>query len=627
MRRFKVALLLVVVALGFFCLVRPLLGGEPRPAPELKRRPPAANSQPQGQRNWIPNTVKVNTRLVVLEVVATDKKGKPITDFKAGDFTLLEDGKEQKVSVFQLQQPTSNAKVPSQLPANVFTNAVQLQASGPRNVIVLDAWRSLPENQSFARSQIVKYVKQMPVNAPTAIFEFDNGGIRMLQDFTTDRNLLLEAAKKIKTELSLAQSRGLQWGMGGYSSSFPAQYLSNMGAADERQVLQDFATTLAAYPGRKNLIWISDSLMTTSYPDGALGMSPFLGGSLVLGAFDFTETENGAETKKTAEAMIDSQVAVYPVDPRGVPGVPPPFTAESGGSPFSAANGSFGGFGGFGGPRLSGGFIGPGRGYFGDPFDALDAGFQLRGPALFRDGPYLSTLYHQMDDLAARTGGKAYYSRNDLAKAISDGVNDGSTYYVLGYYPDNKYWNGAFRRIDVKINRPGITLRHRPGYVALDPETYTSKPAAMQDTDLHRALNLSTPVETMLTIYAVVTPPSPQTQNKVSVQYAINAQGLDFQHGDDGLEHASVDCIVQAFTEKGVVVKASANTYLASLKPESFKRVSQNGFPCMQSLDLPAGNYQLKLLARDNNTGAIGTVNAKVTVPKGLVKVPAAAKP
>jgi len=111
------------------------------------------------------------------------------------------------------------------------------------------------------------------------------------------------------------------------------------------------------------------------------------------------------------------------------------------------------------------------------------------------------------------------------------------------------------------------------------------------------------------------------------VQYAINAQGLDFQHGDDGLEHASVDCIVQAFTEKGVVVKASANTYLASLKPESFKRVSQNGFPCMQSLDLPAGNYQLKLLARDNNTGAIGTVNAKVTVPKGLVKVPAAAKP
>src|SRR5260370_5297170 len=151
MRRFKVALLLVVVALGFVCLVGRLLGGEPRPAPELKRRPPAANSQPQGQRNWIPNTVKVNTRLVVLEVVATDKKGKPITDFKAGDFTLLEDGKEQKVSVLQLQPPTPNAKVPSPLPANVFTNAVQLQASGPRNVIVLDAWRSLPENQSFAR--------------------------------------------------------------------------------------------------------------------------------------------------------------------------------------------------------------------------------------------------------------------------------------------------------------------------------------------------------------------------------------------------------------------------------------------------------------------------------------------
>ena len=622
MRRFNVAVLLVVVAVGFFSLVRPVSAGEPGKAPELKRRPSATPQLPP-ERNWIPTTVKVNTRMVVLDVVATDKKGRPITDFKAGDFTLLEDGKQQKISVFQLQQPAapSNTKAqPLQLAANVFTNVAQLQPSGPRNVIVLDAWRSAPANQAFARWSIVKFVKQMPVNEPTAIFEFGNQGIRMLQDFTTDRALLLAAAKNIKTEVSVVQVGTPQWGINGHSYFSSAQYRANIGAVDERQVLQDFATTLSAYPGRKNLIWISDALMTTSYSDGSLGVSPFLGGSLVLSDFDFTESQNGAETNKTVQAMVDSQVAVYPIDPRGVAGVPSSFTAESGESPFSASRGSFGSFGGFGGfgGRRGSNF----NALSGDPFNALDAGYQLRGPALFRDGPYLQALYHQMDDLAARTGGKAYYSRNDVAKAISDGVTDGSTYYVLGYYPENKYWNGAFRRIEVKINRSGITLRHRPGYVALDPEAYTSKPAEMQNTDLRRALNLSTPVETMLAIYAQVTPPSSQTQNKVAVQYAINAQGIDFQHGDDGLEHASIDCVLQAFTEKGEVVSASANTYLASLKPESFKRVSDNGFPCMQKLDLPPGKYLLKLAARDNHTGAIGTVNARVAVPKLSAKAP-----
>ncbi|HTC92933.1 MAG TPA: VWA domain-containing protein [Terriglobales bacterium] len=603
MHRFNIAVLLLIVAGSFFSS-RPLYGGEPGKTPELKRRP-AAQLPPE--RNWLPTTVKVNTRMVVLDVVATDKKGHPVMDFKAGDFTLLEDGKEQKISIFQLQQPAPplvTKAQPPQLEANVFTNALQLQPMGPRNVIVLDAWRSAPENQSFARSQIIKFVKHMPVDEPTAIFEFGNRGIRMLQDFTTDRALLLAAAKNIKPELSLAQVGTRQWGMSGYSYFSSAPYRANIAAVDERQALQDFATTLSAYPGRKNLIWISDALMTTSYPGGSLGMSPFLGGSLVLSDFDFTESQNGAKTKKTAQAMVDSQVAVYPVDPRGVPGVPSPFKAEQCGSPLSAALG-------FGDPQP--GFLGSA---------CVDTSYQLDGPALFRDGPYLRALYRQMDDLAARTGGKAYYSRNDVAKAISDGVTDGSTYYVLGYYPDNKYWTGAFRRIEVRVNRPDVKLRHRPGYVALDPGAYAAKPVAMQNTDLHRALLLSTPVETMLTIYARVTPPSSQTQNKVAVQYGIDPHGIDFQHGDDGLEHASIDCVLQAFTEKGEVVSASSNTYLASLKPESFKQVSDNGFPCIQKLDLPPGKYLLKLAARDNNTGAMGTVNARVTVPKLPAKAP-----
>ncbi len=107
---------------------------------------------------------------------------------------------------------------------------------------------------------------------------------------------------------------------------------------------------------------------------------------------------------------------------------------------------------------------------------------------------------------------------------------------MLGYYPSNHYWDGRFRQIEVKVNRPDIKLRHRPGYTAIDAESYAKRPVEMQNADLRRALNLSTPVETMLTVYTQVKPPSAETQNQVAVQYSIDAKALDFEHGDDGLE-------------------------------------------------------------------------------------------
>jgi VWFA-related protein len=597
MRRLNVTSLLLVIVAAFFALVRPAIAGEPKepkPMPQLKQRPPATQYNDESFA-----TLKITTNLVVLDVVATDEKGRPVTDLKPEDFTLLEDNKEQKISIFHLQQPAAapvNAKTPP-LPPDVFTNALQVQPAGPRNVILLDAWRTSVSSQMFARQQVMKFVKQMPPNVPLAIFEFGTNGIRLVQDFTTDPAVLLEAAKKIKPELSIVQydpSSGRFGSIGGY-------YRANYGASIEAAALQELATTLASYPGRKNLIWISDSMTVNPYSYGAGSITRMLERSLVAGDFDFVQTENGAETKKSAKALMDSQTAIYPVDPTGVEGVPFAFTAASHSSPFSAENGSFGGFG-------------------GGPFGT---NFLFPESPLFRGSNYRHAVYDEMNDLAARTGGKAFYSRNDLAKAIAEGVTDGSTYYELGYYPTNHYWDGKFRQIDVKVRRPGIKIRHRPGYSAIDPESYAKKPVAMQTADIRRALDLSTPVETALMFYARVTPPSAETDNKVAVQYAIDARGINFDKGDDDRQHASVDCVAQAFTEKGIIIKASANTYEASLSPETFKKVSLGGFPCLQKLDLPAGSYVLKLAARDNRTGAMGTVNAKVTVPKLPKPMPA----
>jgi VWFA-related protein len=404
MRRVNVASLLVVTVAAFLSLARPAVAGQPKPTPQLKRRPPANQ---QDDQSFV--TLRVTTNLVVLDVVATDQKGKPVTDLKAGDFTLLEDEKEQKISVFHLLQPASaptGANALPQLAPNVFSNLLQVQPAGPRTVIVLDAWRTAPTNQMFARAQIMKLVKEMPAHEPVAILELGNEGIRMLQDFTTDPALLVEAAKKIQPQLSLAQFD---------PAGGPAGYVhANHAASVEAEALERLATALASYPGRKNLIWISDSMTVNPYSYGAEATTRMLERSLVPSAFDLVENENDGQTRQTASAMMDSQTAIYPMDPSGIESVPFLFTAASSSSPFSDSSEASGGFG---------------RG-----FTSFGSCLALEWP-LSRSSLYRHAVHDEMEDLAARTGGKAFYGSNSLAKAIAKGITDGSTYYELGYYP------------------------------------------------------------------------------------------------------------------------------------------------------------------------------------------------
>lgn len=220
-----------------------------------------------------------------------------------------------------------------------------------------------------------------------------------------------------------------------------------------------------------------------------------------------------------------------------------------------------------------------------------------------------------MNSMAEETGGKAFYNTNELDTAVRAGIEDGATYYTLGYYPEDKNWDGKFRRILVKVDRPGIKLRYRQGYFAADPKGYSKIDAKKQAMDLGQALSLDYPISTALLFQAVVLPPSEKTENKVLIRYGIDAHALGFELQDDGLQHASVDCAVQPFTLKGSPLTPRASTFSAGLKPEQFQLVMQRFLPCNQTLDLAPGEYVLRLGVRDNTTGLIGTANARVTVP------------
>lgn len=559
--------------------------------------PPAQNTSqsasPEGTLTGPSTVLKVKTRLVVVDVVAQNSKGQAVTDLKSEDFNLTEDGKPQNIRSFSLQQgPQSGAARPQipTLPANTFTNLPRFQTGGAWNVVLLDALNTNLRNQAYMRDEMVKFLDKLPSDQPIAIYLLGSK-LRLVQDFTSDPQLLKQAIAGIKNQSSRVLSNPAGTSpetdippgtvAAGILAAVPqlrAQILAfqeeHTAAQTDFQVsytlkaLNSLARTLAGFPGRKNLIWISEAF-------------PFD----ILSTRNHNSKDYSNDVAAVGSLLSDAQVAIYPLDARGLIN----YSVYSVGSDSNPNSGT-----GLSDARLNG----------------------PMGAQMNVEANVLMAAHSTMNDLAEKTGGRAFYNRNDLDAQVRESLSDGSTYYTLAYYPDNKDWNGEFRKIHVKAGRQGIKLRYRLGYFADDREAYAKADQAHQDAALDQSLNLDWPVATAIPFVAQVLAPSADTQNKIVVRYRIDPHGLSFEQGQDGLHHVAVLCAVRAYSTKDSdkIVKAEANNMEGALRPEAYTKVISGFFPCQEQIELPAGDYFLRLGVRDNATGLIGTATAKVTV-------------
>src|SRR5262249_21126016 len=134
------------------------------------------------------STLKVQTRLVMVDVVARDKSGKVVTDLQAEDFKLLEDGKPQQISVFVFQHPSAEPATDEAKPAripNTFDNKPRFRGASALNVVLVDALNTTFLNQAYVRVEMVKFLEKLPPGQPIAIYTMGRK-LRLLQDFTTD---------------------------------------------------------------------------------------------------------------------------------------------------------------------------------------------------------------------------------------------------------------------------------------------------------------------------------------------------------------------------------------------------------------------------------------------------------
>ncbi len=138
------------------------------------------------------------------------------------------------------------------------------------------------------------------------------------------------------------------------------------------------------------------------------------------------------------------------------------------------------------------------------------------------------------------------------------------------------------------------------------------------DIDFSQALNLESPITSALQFKAEVNPPRSAADSKtVLLRYAIDPSEIQFTSGADGLQHAQVDCAVRAFAPKDLdkPVKTEGTKVNAALKPDALAKIKSSFFPCELKVDLPPGQYLLRLAVRDGGSGNVGSVNAQVTVP------------
>ena len=603
---------------------------------------------PESKDGPLPSlTIRTGTQVVALDVVVTDSAGHLVKGLEQSDFNVTEDSKLQTLRFFkeysETQRPSAPpAAVPKPaLPANVFSNYAAPTEENAVTVVMLDLLNTPMADQAYAQDQLVKFLKNKPKDARFALCILGNR-LQMIQGFTDDQETLLAAAKgkkasqrrrpladpdsvlPVSLEAGRATARFLSRLDFFVESVALQQSEARLTDADQRMMVTvDAFAHLARYlesiPGRKNLVWLSGSFLLGIYPESN-GQNPFL-----------ESRSYGDNIKKVANLLGEAHVAVYPVDVKGLE-TNPLFSAASNDAlaPISM-QGSVPS-----GPAL-GGPAGPVRG---SGIRVPNANTAVSTAVMMDQFDQFNVS--QMDEhatmkqLAEQTGGQAFYNTNAIAEAIRTASDQGLNYYALSYTPTNKKYDGAFRRMKVKLNGKKYHLAYRSGYYAIDPLA-PAKPSKDLTSSLARAaMQQGSPQSRQIVFGARVVPigkprvaqsappgkvskkrkgESEEELQRYAIDHAVTFSDLRFSPGVDGTYHGTIKFMVTAFGAEGKLLASQVSQSTANLKAEALKDVMAGGLRLHQEVDVPVNSIVLRLGVEDVSNSHIGTIEIPLPVP------------
>jgi VWFA-related protein len=527
-------------------------------------------------------TIKAETRLVLVDVIVTDKKGEYIHDLEQKDFKVWEDDQEQKVKTFSFEQGTATDE----------QNKRHL-------VLFFDDDSMNPADQSRARAAAAKFLDTN--GGPGHFFAVIDyaGTMRVTQNFTDDTAHLKQVVAQSK--LSTASNTNASLG-GSVFSSYDAYTNRNVLLA-----LRSVARSMGSLPGRKSLVWITSGVPMT--------------------------TDTQAEMTALISECNRANVAIYPLDVRGLTGTVlsgqnTPLSRDDDGrlvyAQYTPGEGDgmprlvyvFQKGGGGGGKTGGGGTTGGRTGSTGTnggyrppppPSPIQNPMYQPRTTILPPMQPSLAVTQQVMYAVATGTGGFVIANSNDLLSGLEKIGKESSQYYVLGYTPPSPE-DGSCHALKVKVDRSGAQVRARTGYCAVRSQNLLADKPVEKQLEAH-ALGSETGDITG----SAAAPFFYTSPGTARVNLALDIAGSSIKFNKDkGNYHAVLNILGMATKADGTVAARFSDAVDLVLDKKQLEDFTNRPYHYENQFYIASGQYTLKLAV--NNGDKYGKFDVPLVV-------------
>jgi VWFA-related protein len=505
-----------------------------------------------GQQDTSGPTFSAATKLVEVDVVARSKDG-PATGLSKEDFTLLDNGKQQKIAFFSVRSnrvsaPAAGpAAVP--LPPGAVSNRLERggeaagSITGNTTVLLIDQVNTPTAVQAFAIPRVVKFVRMRRKGDRTGIYAFGANGLQAVEEITDDSELLNRAANRLQARDRSSRDSDTTGMTAHAAADFTALTIAG-GAAGFKSVLETIARHLAKVPGRKSLIWV-----TTSFP---LFFPPPPQPPIV----DYRK-----EMEEAARALNEANVALYAVDARGLQGALDGLTAIQNAE--------------FKGPQT--------------PVQLLQQ--MHRGEPVSPDGLITEQF------LAGLTGGLVFYNQsNAIEESIQAAADDGELTYTLGFYPAQEEKEGSpLHNLKVEVAKPGVSVRYRKNYFA-------SKTAAATERPTLEAL-LKDPLDATQLELAAGSSADAARPGAWQVRVSVDLHDVQLERQND----TWLGAVDVSFMIEGSRTARTITTKV-TIPDKGLAAALEKGIVVNDSIDAGGQTGVVRVVARDRANGAAGSV-------------------
>ena len=543
------------------------------------------------------DVIRVTSNLVNLDVMVKDKKGKAVTDLKAEDFVLSENGVRQNIEFFDSTLASGND--PARQSTVSVTTSTREPNNFPRNIIslVLDGQTTEGANLKHVRDGMTKYIRERISDSDSVALFAIAGGLQLLQPFTQDKAKLISAVERsegVSTGSKTSEQRSINESMAAIRDQLaaapsaeittPAGGSAAAQAMISRRVLEQYVqlrTSLSLQQTRPILAGLAAICEGLRAIPGKKTLVVFSQGFVAPQALDW-------QVQNTIDIANRANVAIYIIDSSGLIGGTPQSGALVPGSALSGISAAV------------------------SQENRIRAG---AGESVF-DVSRQEGMNRQQDLLyriSGDTGGQFIKNTNDIAAGLDRIDEEIRSRYTLAYRSTDPKFDGSFRKVKIEVRRPDVKVVARPGYYAIPPSQVV--PMSPDDQKLMANFETASARPTLPLSLQLASFKAQPGFYIVPLSFEIPPAAVQFdKKGDKQRLQLEVLGLVRAEGEDKILSRLGGN-FDVELSAPQYESILNDKIFYRQDMELEAGAYTIDLVVKDRLSGKMAARRQSLTLP------------